>query len=72
MTDVLIRERRERFETQRHRGDGHVETEVESRVVQLTPRMPSEAGREAWIGLSSEPLKGTNSAHTLILNFWPL
>lgn len=71
-TSVLIRARRRRFETERHR-EGHVKMETEVGMMSLPatecPNLlePVAAGREAWVVSSSEPLEGTKPEDTLIL-----
>lgn len=35
------------------------------------PRLPAEARRKAWDGLSLRASEGTSSIHTFILDFYP-
>ena len=63
MTGVLIRDRKERFETQKH-------TEKKVMKSQKGCQQPPEAMKEAW-NRATQPPEGTNPDDTLVLGLWP-
>ena len=74
MIGVLIREKRGRFETHRHRGEGNVKMDMETGVMQLQTKecqgLPATTGRWKRETAFLAPPVGTNTADILTSDFW--